>query len=374
MRAAADQGTKALAAGTPGIAAQAARLGEDGLAQGAAFLDAIDHLAVELEEARTKVDAELAAAERTWRRPRRPRLACRRIRDVTRRLAEAAQLLTDARTALDPPKPDVSGAYDKARKANALADAIEQGIRTAHGATGARGRPTPGRTPGGPGGGDPRLGLREWASRRHRDRGTDPPGRGDPAPRPGQRAERHGSGRRRSPRPTRRPGSRRRRSRSRSRTTAAGTTRSAVEAAGAGAAGWRDIGGAGDHRRASSAACCRAAGAGAGVVAFGGGVRRRRRRLRRVRRRRRAAGASAEAAAPPEAAVGDPALGPAAVGCWPTHTAPFDGSSGRSKAMTTDPRHDAEISARNSTEGSTPWPNPRSSDASASSSGPMSTR
>ncbi len=131
VRAAADQGTNALAAGTPGIAAQAARLGEDGLAQGAAFLDAIDRLASELEEARTKVDAELAAADADLAKAKASAAGMPADADVARRLAEAAQLLTDARTALDPPKPDVSGAYDKARKANALADAIEQGIRSA---------------------------------------------------------------------------------------------------------------------------------------------------------------------------------------------------------------------------------------------------
>jgi hypothetical protein len=41
------------------------------------------------------------------------------------------QLLADARRALDPPKPDVTGAYEKARRANAAADAIEAGIRDA---------------------------------------------------------------------------------------------------------------------------------------------------------------------------------------------------------------------------------------------------
>ena len=51
--------------------------------------------------------------------------------DVARRLAEAEGLLSEARTALDPPKPDVTGAYDKARRADQLVDAIEAGIRSA---------------------------------------------------------------------------------------------------------------------------------------------------------------------------------------------------------------------------------------------------
>ena len=131
VRAAADQGTTALAAGATGTAAQAARLGEDGLAQGADFLDAIDRLASELEEARTKVDAELAAAEADLAKAKAAAAGTLPDADVARRLAEAEQLLAEARTALDPPKPDVTGAYDKARRADELADAVEKGIRTA---------------------------------------------------------------------------------------------------------------------------------------------------------------------------------------------------------------------------------------------------
>ncbi|HEX7472938.1 MAG TPA: TPM domain-containing protein [Candidatus Limnocylindrales bacterium] len=131
VRSAADEGTKALTAGTPGIAAHAARLGEDGLAQGAAFLDAIDHLAAELAKARTEVDAELAAAVADLAKAKAAAAAGPPDADVTRRLAEAEALLADARTALDPPKPDVTGAYDKARRADELADAIEAGIRSA---------------------------------------------------------------------------------------------------------------------------------------------------------------------------------------------------------------------------------------------------
>lgn len=130
VREAAVQGTKALAAGTTGIAAQAARLGEDGLAQGAAFLDAIDRLALELEEARTKVDAELAAAQADLTRAKASAAGMPPDADVARRLAEAEQLLADARMALDPPKPDVTGAYERARRANELADAVEKGIRS----------------------------------------------------------------------------------------------------------------------------------------------------------------------------------------------------------------------------------------------------
>lgn len=139
VREAADQGTKALAAGAPGaagVAARAARLGEDGLAQGVAFLDAIDRLASELDEARAKVGTELTAAEGDLAKAQASAAEASTAgtpadADVTRRLAEAAQLLTEARTALDPPKPDVTGAYEKVRRADELADAVEQGLRTA---------------------------------------------------------------------------------------------------------------------------------------------------------------------------------------------------------------------------------------------------
>lgn len=131
VRAAADQGMQALAVGATGTAAQAARLGEDGLAQGTDFLDAIDRLALELEEARTKVDAELAAAAVDLAKAKAAAAGAPPDADVARRLAEAELLLSEARTALDPPKPDVTGAYDKARRADELADAVEKGIRSA---------------------------------------------------------------------------------------------------------------------------------------------------------------------------------------------------------------------------------------------------
>jgi hypothetical protein len=131
VRAAVDEGTKALAAGTAGIAAHAARLGEDGLAQGAAFLDAIDRLAAELAKARSEVDAELAAATAELAKAKAAAAAGPQDADVASRLAEAEALLSDARTALDPPKPDVTGAYDKSRRADQLVDAIEASIRSA---------------------------------------------------------------------------------------------------------------------------------------------------------------------------------------------------------------------------------------------------
>ena len=131
VRAAVDGGTNAVTAGTLGIAAHAARLGEDGLAQGTAFLDAIDRLAAELARARSEVDAELASASAELAKAKAAAAEGSQDADVDRRLAEAEGLLAEARTALDPPKPDVTGAYDKARRADQLVDDIEAGIRSA---------------------------------------------------------------------------------------------------------------------------------------------------------------------------------------------------------------------------------------------------
>ena len=188
VRAAVDEGTKALAAGTPGIAAHAARLGEDGLAQGAAFLDAIDRLASELATARMQVDAELVAAVADLERAKAAAAAGPTDPTVAPRLAEAEQLLAEARTALDPPKPDVTGAYDRARRANELADSIEAGIRNAREQQARGGRPAAGRAVGRASGGHARIGLRRWTPRWHRNRSPDTRGRGEPAPRPGGRA------------------------------------------------------------------------------------------------------------------------------------------------------------------------------------------
>jgi len=130
VREAVDQGTKALGTGATGVAAHAARLGEDGLAQGAAFLDAIDRLAEQLEDARSKVDAEIAAAQADLAKAKAA-AGADPTADAAAKLGEADRLLTEARTALDPPKPDVIGAYEKARRANEIADGVAKDIRTA---------------------------------------------------------------------------------------------------------------------------------------------------------------------------------------------------------------------------------------------------
>ena len=131
VRAAAAAGTKSLAAGMPGIAAHASRLGEDGLAQGGAFLDAIDRLSAELGAARTKVDAEIEAAATDLGAATAAAIAAPDDPNLDARLAEARDLLAQARTAIGLPKPDVTGGYDLAKRANQAADDVTLGIRSA---------------------------------------------------------------------------------------------------------------------------------------------------------------------------------------------------------------------------------------------------
>jgi uncharacterized membrane protein YgcG len=131
VREAATQGTKALAAGTAGVAAHSARLGEDGIAQATTYLDAIDRLAAQLEEARSTIDTEIATGQADLGRLKAALAGAPPDVDVTARLAEAEALLASARTALDPPKPDVTGAHEMTRKADAIGDAIAQELKTA---------------------------------------------------------------------------------------------------------------------------------------------------------------------------------------------------------------------------------------------------
>jgi len=130
VREAVDEGAKAQAANDTETAARAARLGQDALGQGTAFLDGIDRLAKELDEAKAKVDEMLIEADRDLSQARTaaagsadPALAAR--------LAQADTLLAGARTALAGPKPDVAAAYQRARDAHTIADDILATLRTA---------------------------------------------------------------------------------------------------------------------------------------------------------------------------------------------------------------------------------------------------
>ena len=232
VRAAVDEGTKALAAGTPGIAAHAARLGEDGLAQGAAFLDAIDRLASELATARTQVDAELVAAVADLERAKAAAAAgpsdadrgatARRGRAAARRSADgpgSSEARRDRRLRQGPAR-ERAGRRDRGRHPERPR------------AAGPRGRPAPGRAVGRAGGGHARIGLRRRTPRRHRNRSPDTRGRGEPAPRAGGRPGPIGPDAAPSPRPTPRPGLPPKRSGSQNRTTVAGMIRSGAAAGG----------------------------------------------------------------------------------------------------------------------------------------------
>jgi len=130
VREASDQGTKALAANDTPTAARAARLGQDALGQGTAFLDAIDRLVAQLDDAKAKVGAMLSEADRDLAQAKAaaagstdPALAAR--------LAQADTLLAGARTALSDPKPDVATAFGQARDADKIADDTVAALRTA---------------------------------------------------------------------------------------------------------------------------------------------------------------------------------------------------------------------------------------------------
>ena len=69
-RAAVTQGQAAQVAGDGPKTAAAARVGQEAVAQAGAFLDAIEHLSAELDQARDRVDAEIADAEADLARAR----------------------------------------------------------------------------------------------------------------------------------------------------------------------------------------------------------------------------------------------------------------------------------------------------------------
>src|SRR5664280_443818 len=130
VREAVDEGAKAIAANDLQTAGRAARIGQDALGQGTAFLDAIDRLATELDGAKAQVGQMLADADRDLAQATQassgsadPALAGR--------LAQAATLLSGARTALAGPKPDVAAAFAQSRDAHTIADDALAAERTA---------------------------------------------------------------------------------------------------------------------------------------------------------------------------------------------------------------------------------------------------
>ena len=130
-RAAVADGEASRAAGDLSRTAAATRVGQEAIAQAAGFLDAVERLSAELDEARDKVTGEIADAEADLVRARSA--AAREPVDpgISGRLAEAESLLADAREEIGVPKPDVAAGYAKARRANEIADEVLAGIRTA---------------------------------------------------------------------------------------------------------------------------------------------------------------------------------------------------------------------------------------------------
>ncbi len=132
-RAAVTQGEAAIAAADGPKTAAATRVGQEAVAQAGAFLDAIEHLGAELDQARDRVDIEIADAAADLARARGSAGDATAPADpaIPARLEEAEALLADARADIGHPKPDVGAAYGKARRANEIADEVLAGIRTA---------------------------------------------------------------------------------------------------------------------------------------------------------------------------------------------------------------------------------------------------
>ena len=129
-KAAAEEGSRALAAGDGAKAGQAARLAQDALSQATSLLDAVDRLKADVNEAITKVDAMLAEAVGDVARAK-VGLETHPNAEAAARLAQAESLLTQAQQELAPPKPNPSAAYQMASQANDLADQQIAVVRSA---------------------------------------------------------------------------------------------------------------------------------------------------------------------------------------------------------------------------------------------------
>jgi uncharacterized membrane protein YgcG len=130
-RAALAEGEKATAAGDTLRVSAAARAGQEAIAQANAFLDAVAHLAAELDQARDRVAGEIAEAEADLARARAAAATAQVQPGLPGQIAEVEALLAGARRDISPPKPDVASAYARARRANEIADQVLAGIRSA---------------------------------------------------------------------------------------------------------------------------------------------------------------------------------------------------------------------------------------------------
>ncbi len=131
VRAAVDAGRAAITAGEAPKVAAAAQAGQDALAQGGRFVDAVDALAKQLDAAASTVATQLAEASQDIARAKAAVGSPGADPSSSARVAQADQLLAEARTALNPPKPDVTTALDKARQAEKAAEDVLAQVRSA---------------------------------------------------------------------------------------------------------------------------------------------------------------------------------------------------------------------------------------------------
>ena len=201
-RAAIADGEAAKAAGDTSRVAVATRVGQEAISQAGGFLDAIEHLRSELDEARDKVAAEIADAEADLARARAAAPGAPGVPGapadpaIPAQLAEAEALLRSARDEIGVPKPDVGAAYTKARRANEIADTVLAGIRTAAEQRAALAARLDTSIRGAQADRDPGRRLRGDPARRSRRRGADAARRGATAPRRGRHDRRDRPGRR----------------------------------------------------------------------------------------------------------------------------------------------------------------------------------
>ncbi len=361
-RAAIAEGEQRAAAGDDGPrVAAATRVGQEAIAHGGEFLDAVEHLAKELDEARDRVDGEIADATADLARAREAAAAGPPDAALPGRLAEAETLLADARQEIGYPKPDVGAAYERARRANVIADEVLAGIRTAAEQRAALAARLDTSIRGAQATADPGRRLRRHASRRRRGDRPDAPRRGRATPRRGRRCWRDRPGGRhprgRARRPPRQRGARPRPAGLRRVGRPVARRRRAVVVAAVVAATSRRPSSAGSSAGCSPAAAAAAAASppaaevAAAVAAAG------------VAARSAVAGRRA-AAARPAAADGEP------------RSTMIVGGAGRTARRPTEPRPRAapRSGAAQEDGGDAPWRRPRSSDAWASWSGRTSTR
>jgi uncharacterized membrane protein YgcG len=127
------KGNAALAQTPPNTrdAASATRAAQDAIAQANQLLDAIENQARALQDAKSKLDAELAAAEADVNAAGAALKAGKSDPNLAGQLAQATTLLTQARSAASAAAPDPLAAWKAAHDAHTTADTVLAGQRQA---------------------------------------------------------------------------------------------------------------------------------------------------------------------------------------------------------------------------------------------------